>query len=262
MDTPSPASGDNPRLWSSRKKLRHFVIVCFFSGWTSIATTGYLPMQAVVTAEFSVSPTTFLVGNLLFFSVGVAFTPLLVSPLSEILGRRRIYLVSTVGFALLCIPPAAVPAPTFWPTLLARLLQGCFASVGNSTTAGTVSDLYGAESRGLPMSILCLAIYVGQGVGPPLSSAILAAGISWRWIYALWALVVFGLFVVLALFFCETRPAVSGRDAEPDSELGNKEGAATREKVRFGQAVRISLSRSAWWLVSEPIVSCFALWVG
>lgn len=127
-----------------------------FATLTAINATGYSSVQRQVMDEFGVSETVFLLGNTLYLSVGIAFTPLLLAPLSEIFGRLPIFLASAMLFSLLYIAQALTPNIT--GLLIARFFQGCVASVGNSMTGGTVSDIYKSSDRGIPMSFFALLI--------------------------------------------------------------------------------------------------------
>lgn len=127
-----------------------------FASSTAINGTGYNSMQTPVMEDFGISRSVFLLGNTLYLSIGVAFTPLLLAPLSEIFGRLPIFLSSALIFALLYIPAALTP--NIYGFLLARLFQGCVASVGNSMVGGTVSDIFASRNRGKPMSCFALLI--------------------------------------------------------------------------------------------------------
>lgn len=217
-------------------------------------------------ADLHTSQTVYLVGNTLYLSVGVAFTPLLLAPLSELFGRLPIFLTSALLFALLYIPAALTPTLTGF--FIVRLLQGCVASVGNSMVGGTVSDIYPSQHRGLPMSLFALSIYVAQSIGPFTASYTVAnPALGWRWVFG-WQGVIGGLtFALMAMLLRETRsPVLLSRRAR-QLTLNDPSGrqyrcAADDEVVGFWAAVKISLSRPAWWLISEPIVTSFSLWIG
>ena len=228
--------------------------------------TGYNSLQDGVTRDLDCSPTLFLFGNTLYLSVGIAFTPLLLAPLSEMFGRMPIFLVSSLLFALFFIPLALTP--TITGLLLSRLLMGCCGSVGNSLVGGTVSDLYAPKHRGLAMSVFALSIYTGQAIGPLTSSYTLAnPALGWRWAFGWQGILGAVVFILLAVFLRETRGSVllsrrarAMTKADPAGRV--YKCSADDEQVDLWTAVKISLSRPAWWLISEPIVTCFSLWIG
>lgn len=80
-------------------------------------------------------------------------------------------------------------------------------SVGNSMVAGSVSDLFDADERGVYMGLFALAVFLGQGVGPVLGAGLAAAN-AWRWIF--WSQAIANGFcgVLMQLFVAETRGVV------------------------------------------------------
>lgn len=88
---------------------------------------------------------------------------------------------------------------------------------------------------------------------------------GWRWLF--WWQGAFALlvFVAMALLVRETRGSVllEKRAARLHRETGKVHTTlAAEERKSFLKAVRLSVARPAWWLVSEPIVTCFSLWIG
>lgn len=72
---------------------------------------------------------------------------------------------------------------------------------------GVISDIYHAEDRNTPMALFAGAALFGTGLGPLISSNIVAHT-TWRWIY--WSHgIVSGAFVVI-MYFClsETRGSI------------------------------------------------------
>lgn len=256
----------NPMNWSLPKKIVTLICTFFFACSTAINGTGFNSMQEQVMETFNISQTVFLLGNLLYLSIGVAFTPLLLAPLSEIFGRQPIFMSSAAIFGLLYIPAALTP--TFAGFLIVRFLQGCVASVGNSMVGGTVSDIFPSKKRGLPMSLFALSIYVGQSVGPfTVSYTVANPKLGWRWVFAWQGFIGALVFVLMAVFLSETRgPVLLSRRArsltKSDPQRRQYKCSADDDRVSFWQAVKISLSRPAWWLISEPIVTSFSLWIG
>lgn len=94
----------NPTNWSRGRKLRSILVTFLFAMTTAIAATSYNSTQQLVMDEFHTSSTVYLLGNTFYLSIGVAFTPLLLAPLSEIFGRLPIFLASALGFAVMWIP--------------------------------------------------------------------------------------------------------------------------------------------------------------
>lgn len=256
----------DPRYSFAARKAVITSVAFLFSASTAITGTGYESLQSGVTRDLHCSPTLFIFGNTLYLSVGIAFTPLLLAPLSEMFGRKPIFLTSSLLFALLYIPLALTRNIT--GLLIARLLHGCCGSVGNSLVGGTVSDLFSPKHRGLAMSLFAVSIYFGQAIGPFTVSYTLAnPRLGWRWCFGWQGILGAVVFVLLAVFLKETRGSVILSKRARAMTVADKSGrvykcSADDDEVDFWTAVKVSLSRPAWWLVSEPIVTCFSLWIG
>ncbi|UZJ54037.1 hypothetical protein CBS101457_003357 [Exobasidium rhododendri] len=262
----APDDKENPFNWPSRRKATIALVAFLFSASTAITGTGYNSLQNGVMEDLGCSSTIFLFGNTLYLSVGIAFTPLLLAPLSEMFGRFPIFLVSSLFFGLFFIPLALTRHTS--GLLLARLLQGCVGSVGNSLVGGTVSDLYETKHRGFAMSLYALAIYCGQAIGPMTASYTLVnPNLGWRWCFGWQGILAALVFILLAIFLRETRGsvilsrrAVAMTKMDPNGRV--YKCSADDDHLGFWSAVKVSLSRPAWWLISEPIVTCFSLWIG
>jgi len=158
----------------------------------------------------------------------------------------------------------------------------------SSMVGGSVSDVFLPNERGMPMSLFCLLIFVsrrrsspslaptmlttcvllgqiGQALGPFTASYTVAGPAGWRWVFWWQAIIALASFVWMFFALEETRgPVLLSRRA---ARLSKETGKAMRtraddERSSFAHAVRISLSRPAVWLVTEPIVLSFSLWIG
>lgn len=256
----------DPMNWTLLRKVLTLFCTFLFAGTTAITATGTNSMQSSVMSDFHISRTVFLLGNTMYLSIGIAFTPLLLAPLSEIFGRLPIFLSAAFLFAILYIPAALTPNITGF--LLSRLFQGCVASVGNSMVGGTVSDIFASKDRGTPMGLFALFIYTGQALGPVAASYTVSnPSLGWRWVFKWQGILGAVVFVLMAAFLRETRgPVLLSRRArqltQTDPEGRRYRCSADDDRVSFWQAVKISLSNPAWWLLSEPIVTSFSLWIG
>ena len=170
----------------------------------SITVSGYSVTVASITEELHTSEELTLSGISLFtFTFGAA--PLILAPLSEIWGRRWVYLGSAVIFWVFQIAQAL--APNIQTMLVARFITGTGGSTGVSLVDGTLSDLFRNEDRGKPMGMFSFAAFGANGLGP-IMFGYLAEARGFRlcfWImFALSGL----LTLAVALFQQETRESV------------------------------------------------------
>ncbi len=128
--------------------------------------------------------------------------------LSDFLGRRPIFLCGSAIFSgaslLICL--SASPAQL----IAARFLQG----VGDAMTFGVSAAILVAavpsQQRGRALGVNLAFIYAGLALGP-LLGGMFTTWLSWRFIFALTALLGVCAFVLVARFWKEARPAPSSR---------------------------------------------------
>jgi len=167
----------DPLDWSSSRKDAIIWLSCVATMFTAYAAGCYEAGVAQMSAEWHVSEIAATTG-ITIFTVGFAIAPMILAPLSEINGRRPLFLV-TGGLFFVFVLITAV-TPTFAGMLVARFLQGCVSSTFSSTVGGVVADIYTPKERNTPMTLFTGSALFGTGLGP-LVSGFIAAHISWRW---------------------------------------------------------------------------------
>lgn len=132
------------------------------------------------------------------FVLGLGSGPLLLSPLSEFIGRKPIYLVSFAAFCLFNFPVAF--ANHISVHLIFRFFTGFAGSAFLSVAGGTVTDLFKNDKVGTPMSLYSISPFIGPSFGPVIGGFI-NYNTDWRWTYyvvIIWAAVE----LVLLYLFC------------------------------------------------------------
>lgn len=252
---------ENPFNWpKSRRWL--LVSVCFlFTACTAFNGCGYPSASYNASIDLHTTQLVYLVGNTTFL-FAVSITPLVLAPLSEVYGRNPIYLTAVLVFTILYIPQAL--AKNITTMIVVRWFQGMAASVGNSMVAGSVSDVFHANERGFPMSLYAISVYIAQGVSPYVSSVTVSHA-NWRimfWWQGGFALLTY---VLMFLVLKETRGPVllSRRAKKLTKETGKLHKCrADDERLNFFVMVKVSLIRPMQYLICEPVVLSFALWIG
>lgn len=252
---------ENPFNWpKSRRWL--LVSVCFlFTACTAFNGCGYPSGSYQASMDLGTTQLVYLVGNTVFL-FAVAFTPLILAPLSEVYGRSPIYLGAAFMFTLLFIPQAL--AKNITTIIVVRCFQGMSASVGNSLVAGSVSDVFHANERGLPMSLYSISVYMAQGISPYISSVTVNRA-GWRIMFWWQGGMALLTYILMLLVLKETRGPVllSRRAKKLTMETGRLHKCrADDERQSFLLMVKVSLFRPMQYLVFEPVVTSFALWIG
>lgn len=100
--------------------------------------------------------------------------PLLWGPLSEIVGRRPVFIVTFiayVGFQVGC-----ALAPNTAAILVFRFLGGTFAAAPLTNSGALLADIWEGDHRGQAMSIFSLAPFAGPAFGPIVAGYISVSG--------------------------------------------------------------------------------------
>lgn len=101
-------------------------------------------------SAFGVTDTTGILG-LTTYLLGMAVGSVILAPLSEMFGRRRVYIISVALFVLLVLPCAL--APNMEAILITRFFGAFAASAMISNAPGTVNDVVVEKYRALAFSI-------------------------------------------------------------------------------------------------------------
>ncbi|KAF5644108.1 multidrug resistance [Fusarium sp. NRRL 52700] len=197
-----------------------------------------------------------LVNNLVDRETALAF-----SPLSELYGRRIIYL-STFGLAVIFIIPCAV-AKNIQTLLVCRAIDGIAMSVPIANIGGSLADIWRPEERGVPMAAFSAAPFLGPIMGPMIGGFVFENK-GWRWLYWLQLILCGFLFVCLVVLVPETyAPIILEKKAKKlRKQTGDDSYIAEHELAQhtFGEIANIYLARPLRLLMTEPIVTLFAIY--
>lgn len=186
---------ENPQNWSSRRKWFITSICAFLTINVTFASTAPTSATLAIAEAFDTSIEISLLGTSLFL-FGYCFGPMLFSGLSELVGRRKVFIGTMACYALLQIGEAL--APNISALLVIRFLSGLFASAPLTNCGGTIADIHGPVSRGKAMSLFTMSVYVGPSVGPIIGGYLVDSYLGWRWIFwvmLIWALVALAIVV-------------------------------------------------------------------
>lgn len=108
------------------------------------------------------------------FVAGFCVGPLIWAPLSEIYGRRPIFIISFGVYIGLQIGCAL--SPNIASMLIFRFLSGCFSAAPITNSGGLIADIWETDHRGQAMSIYALAPFAGPSIGPIMAGYIHVSG--------------------------------------------------------------------------------------
>ncbi|ODV96576.1 hypothetical protein PACTADRAFT_39791 [Pachysolen tannophilus NRRL Y-2460] len=255
LDWDGPDDKDNPKNWSLTK--RWFVtmvaagvcLVVTFGSSLYVSGVPDLELKMLISEELGLS-------GLTFYLVGLALGPVIGAPLSELFGRKIVYVIS-LPISMLFIMGVGL-SNNIQSILVLRYFSGFFASPAMAIAAGTISDIWNPDLLGLAMSTFCLAPFLGPVLGPVIGLFV-AEKKGWKW--TLWVnLMAAGAILPLTLLADETyKPTIIRRRAK---KRGIKIKKPDITPFQFLKVVlSITLFRPLQMLVSEPIVMVFSIYI-
>jgi len=250
-----------PRNWPKSRKWLTSSVGFVFCGLASISVSGYSISVSAIQAELRCSRLLALAG-ISTYTVMFGVAPLLLAPLSEIYGRRIVYLASTTVYTLFQIPQAL--APNITTMLVVRAISGMGGSTAISLLGGILGDLFSDDERGLPMAVFAFFAFAPTGLGPVMFGyvAMLRGSPIVFWVQFTMA----GL-LTLAIFFvqAETRESVllARKASALRKSTGNSNYAAPfdLEQKSFLTMIRTNLSRPLHLLAVEPVIQAWTVYV-
>jgi len=119
------------------------------------------------------------------YMIGFSLGRLIWSPLSELYGRRLVFLISTTCFMFFNLGCGfAQDMPTL---LILRVFTGFFGACPQSAAGATISDVFAPIERPWPMLVYSFCAFGGPVIGPLTGGFLYVSG-NWRWIYYLLAI--------------------------------------------------------------------------
>lgn len=255
------ADPGNPHNWSKAYRwyitlVASILVVCIAFG-SSIVTggLGLIEERYNVSLEVAILTCSIMV-------CGFAVGPLLWSPLSEIIGRRPVYIISLSLYTIFNIPCAL--SPNIGGLLVCRFLCGVFSSSGLSLAGGTIADIWNVEERGMAIAYFAAAPYCGPVIGPIVCGWINVG--SHRLDLFFWVNMAFaGAMTIIVALIPETYAPVilKRRAATLRKETGNNNIITEQEKTKLTlrEIVRTSLIRPITMMLTEPVLDLMCLYI-
>ncbi|KAG2066210.1 MFS general substrate transporter, partial [Suillus decipiens] len=187
---------DDPRIWSDTKKTAILFIISAASLISGLAVNIQNPSNAQIEQQLHASSGDISL-SLSMFILAQGNFPIIWSAISEIKGRKFVYLLS---IALFIIGSAIVAVSRTIGLLIGmRVVQSVGSSAVLAIGAATLADIYESHQRGAIMGVYYSAPLLGPSLGPIFGGA-LTQGLSWRavfWFLVIWGGVIFSAFIFL-----------------------------------------------------------------
>ncbi|KAH3918560.1 hypothetical protein HBI56_135120 [Parastagonospora nodorum] len=256
----------NPRNFPDRRKWTILGMVAAITFLSPLASSIFAPGIPFVNADFN--NTSQILGSFAVsvYVLGFAIGPLILSPLSEIYGRRIVLNVCNVFFCAFTLGCAL--APNLEGLITMRFLAGFAGSACLTLGTGVIADLFVPAQRGKAVAVYSMGILFGPILGP-LCGGFIAQRAGWRW--DMWVVLIVGCIVTIGLLIFNTETyhpvlleqklkKLRNELSRPDLQniMTYKEGVPARTPV---DVLKHGITRPLKMLTKSPIVLLCSLYM-
>ncbi|KAF2707177.1 polyamine transporter 3 [Pleomassaria siparia CBS 279.74] len=255
---------ENPQNWKNGAKWFHIAVISAMTFVTPLGSSMFAPGIRNIMREFHETSSTIATFCVSVYVLGFAFGPLLIAPLSEIYGRKYLYVVGNILFTVFCIATAL--SKDMDMLLAFRFLMGCAGAVPITIGSGTIADMMPVEKRGTAMSAWALGPLLGPCIGP-IAGGYLTQAAGWRWVF--WVIaIVGGVFIPMSVMFLKEtyvpvileKKTARLRKARDNPRLYSALSITTRKETA-SQKFKNAIFRPILLLTTVPLVISAALYV-
>jgi MFS family permease len=196
--------------------------------------------------------TTLAIVPITLFATGLAFGPIVSAAVSEIYGRRPVYVASLTGAVI--FTAIAASASTFHTLVVARFFASFFGAPMITIVVGTLNDVWDVvndKTGTMFLGLFAATMIWGTEIGPTIGQSIIEDTRDWRWTFWLTAIL---LGTSCIVWFCPETfgPQLMRRKAK-------KLGSPIPNRGNAMDIIKTSLGRPLHMLVVEPIIFPTAL---
>ncbi|KAM3520745.1 hypothetical protein NHJ13051_006687 [Beauveria bassiana] len=250
---------ENPKNWPLWYRGWTVAVASIGTWGTTLYSSSYTASTPGLAKEFGASTTIVTLG-LTTYLIGLAVGTLIVAPLSELYGRRNVYLVCIAGWALLIIPSGVAHSLT--SIIVVRFFDALFGSVMVGNAPGTVVDISHPDYLARTMSLFSLAPMNGPVTGPIIGGFVFEY-LGWRW--ANWVILILGCVTFFMMLTVKETyaPAILRKKA---ARL-RKENDDPRYWCQYDyklstlHLLKVNLSRPFILAATEPILWFMNIWI-
>ncbi|KEY70382.1 hypothetical protein S7711_09356 [Stachybotrys chartarum IBT 7711] len=253
----------NPQ--NSMSPARKWLSALLLGAMTFSATFSSAVFAAVgpgVAQELGATPEQMTLATSLFV-LGFAAGPVIMSPASELYGRKLPLFVGYVAFVVSQVPVArAHDAQTI---LIWRFVGGVASSGSPAIVGGYLADFLRPVERGVAVAIFAATTLIGPSIGAIVGAALLDSPLGWRW--AAWLSMVLGVafglpaYAVVPETYLPVLLTRKARKLRFETRKWALHSKAEESPVTLGTFATKYLTRPFAMLAQEPILVLMTLYV-
>ena len=261
-----PADPQHPRNWTPVMKWRNVLLISIQATLSPMASVILAVSGQAVADDFGLTDEYTPTLPTALFVLGFGLGPLYLAPLSELYGRRVIYLSCFAMFTIFNICCAV--SPNIAALTVFRLLAGMAGSAGPSIGGGTIGDMFSPETRGRAQALYSFGPTGGSAIGGVIGGFILRGTGSWRWLAWIMAIAA-GLTSLASVFFLhETfapfllqQKAASLRKSTGDMRYRSESETTAAVPGSSCRVVLRTMTRAATMLFTSPVCAAMSIYM-
>lgn len=178
------------------------------------------------------------------YLLGFGSGPFLFSPVSEILGRRKVYCGTFLIFTLAQM--ACALSPNIAAFAVFRFVAGFCGGPTVANAGGSITDLWVPSERSAPLAIYVVACYCGPVLGPLIGGVLTQYGGTaqyggWRWNFWLVLILSAATYVLMVTSL-------------PETYAGSRKATSIEKEGGSKRSLRSDFARPWKMLATEPIL--------
>lgn len=244
--------GENPHDWSLFYRGVIIGIMSFGTTTVVLYSTSYTSAIPGLVKTFGITDQIGILGVTTYL-LGLAAGSLVLAPLSEMYGRRPVYILSMASFALLVLPCALA---THISSILVARFFGAFAAAAMISNApGSVNDIVDEKYRALAFSVWSIGPMNGPVIGPVVGGFVYQY-MGWRWTNWVVMILSGAAWAIISAVPETYAPAIlRAKAAKKRKQTGDSRWwCRYDDKKAFWPLLKINLSRPFVMTVTEPIL--------
>ncbi len=177
---------EDPQNWSDGYKWCTVAIVSCMGFISPMGSSIIVPATRFINHEWDLRSRTLALVPVSVYVLGLALGPFLFAPASELIGRKPVYVFTSLLFVLFNVGTGLVE--TYAGLNILRFIAGTFGSTGPTLGSGSIGDMFSPRERGKAVSLYGLGPLLGPVVGNIIGGFVVQGDASWRWL--LWTLTI------------------------------------------------------------------------
>lgn len=245
---------EDPKNWNKSRKWSVTLTMSGVGFVAILSSSVVAPALSSIAKDLHMSPIEAQMGMSIYV-LGLAISPLILGPLSEMIGRLPVIHATNVWFLVWTF--AGGFARNKAMMIAARYLAGVGASLVYAVGSGVIGDVWRPQQRGRSLGLYSAVPLLGTAIGPVIGG-LATQKLSWRWIFYIVSILQAAVTVTSIWTYEETyTPILLARKAKAMRESTGDQrwhSLSTNRGERATMHILHNLSRPIRLLLLNPVL--------